>query len=286
MGGQSDCGMGCDMAIAPIDDWMLHGVDFTSAPSRRKMITVASGRLVGAQWKLESLQSLASFSAFDTWLQQPGPWLAAFDFPFSLPRELVEQLQWPTVWRSLMAHLSTLTRNDMREAFMAFCATRAVGNKFAHRGSDQPAGASSSMKWVNPPVAYMLHAGVPCLLRAGVTVYGLHPGDPQRIALEGYPGMVARSITRASYKSDTRSKQTPERRRARQTILAHLERGDYRWGIPLDVGVHGAALLDDGSGDLLDAVLCALLAAWGWQRRTERFGLPECDPLEGWIVGA
>ena len=45
--------------------------------------------------------------------------------------------------------------------------------------------------------------------------------------------------------------------------------------------------LDDASGDSLDAVLCAVLAAWAWRRRAEGWGLPaDTDPLEGWIVGA
>ena len=48
------------------------------------------------------------------------------------------------------------------------------------------------MKWVNPPVAYMLHAGVPLLLDAGVHLPGLHAGDPARVALEAYPGLLAR----------------------------------------------------------------------------------------------
>jgi hypothetical protein len=32
------------------------------------------------------------------------------------------------------------------------------------------------------------------------------PGDRSRIALEAYPGLLARSIARGSYKSDTRAK--------------------------------------------------------------------------------
>ena len=42
------------------------------------------------------------------------------------------------------------------------------------------------MKWINPPVAYMLHAGVPLLLAAGVHLPGLHTGMPG-VALEAYP---------------------------------------------------------------------------------------------------
>ena len=69
------------------------------------------------------------------------------------------------------------------------------------------------MKWVNPPVAFMLHAGIGLLLDAGVQIATLHPGDPARVALEGYPGLLARElIGRRSYKSDTRAMQTPERR--------------------------------------------------------------------------
>jgi len=142
------------------------------------------------------------------------------------------------------------------------------------------------MKWVNPPVAWMLHAGAPLLLDANVHIPFMHEGDRSRIALEAYPGMVARGITRASYKNDAPALQTPERHAARLAIVSALEAGDYPQQVTLDAGRFRSQLLDDGSGDLLDAVLCALLAAWGWQRREQDFGLPPHDGLEGWIVGA
>ncbi|MFZ6766343.1 DUF429 domain-containing protein [Undibacterium sp. Di26W] len=264
----------------------LHGVDFTSAPTRRKCITIASGILHADQLQLQTLTSQPDFAAFETWLRQPGPWLAGFDLPFSLPRELVEYLCWPTDWPGLMRHLQSLSRTDVRLQFKAFCDARAVGNKFAHRATDIPAGSSPSMKWVNPPVAYMLHAGAPRLLDAGVSIPGMHVGDPQRIALEAYPGMVARSITKASYKSDDKAKQTPERRQARVQIVEALEAGNTPWKIKLDLGSFRNELIDDGSADLLDAVLCMLLAAWAWQRHEQNYGLPAFDALEGWIVGA
>ena len=40
------------------------------------------------------------------------------------------------------------------------------------------------MKWVNPPVAFMLHAGVTLLIDAGVHLPHLHPGD--RCSVEPY----------------------------------------------------------------------------------------------------
>ncbi|MFZ6655423.1 DUF429 domain-containing protein [Undibacterium sp. TJN19] len=263
----------------------LHGVDFTSAPTRHKRITIASGCMNGEVLQLQALHSLTDFAAFETWLMQPGPWITGFDLPFSLPRELVEHLCWPTAWPALMRHLQTMTRADLRLQFKAFCDARLAGNKFAHRATDIPAGSSSSMKWVNPPVAYMLHAGAPRLLEAGVTIPGIVDGDPQRVALEAYPGMVARSITKASYKSDDKLKQTMDRRHAREQIIAALEAGNTPWKISLDAGKFRSDLLDDGSADLLDAVLCMVLAAWAWQRCEQNYGLPEFDALEGWIVG-
>ena len=264
---------------------LLHGVDFTSAPRRSKGITIASGYLVDNSFTLNGLTTLHDFDRFSDWLRQPGPWLAGFDFPFSFPRELIVQLGWPTDWATLIRHIATCTRAELRETFKAVCDARPVGSKFIHRATDLISGSSSSMKWVNPPVAYMLHAGAPMLLEAGVSIPFMHNADPNRIALEAYPGMVARAITRASYKNDARAMQTPERRAARLDIIKALEQGDYPQGILLDAGKHRRALLDDGSGDFLDAVLCALLAAWGWQRRDTSYGLPPHDVLEGWIVG-
>ena len=263
----------------------LHGIDFTSAPTRRKPITVASGALASGELQLTQLQGLQDWPAFEQWLQQEGPWLAGFDLPFSLPRELVDTLGWPQEFPALIGHLERLSRAELRAHFRQFCDARPVGRKFAHRATDIPAGSSSSMKWVNPPVAYMLHAGMPRLLASGVSIPGMHAGDPQRIALEAYPGMVARSITRDSYKSDDKAKQTPERYQARKCIVQALEAAATPWQIPVMLGTWRTAVLDDGSGDLLDAVLCLMLAAWAWQRRDQHYGLPAFDALEGWIVG-
>jgi hypothetical protein len=155
------------------------------------------------------------------------------------------------------------------------------------------------MKWVNPPVAYMLHAGVPRLLNAGVQCVGLQAEPPpmsvpgaggRRIALEAYPGLLAREVLgKRSYKSDDRAKQTPERLIARKDLLTALEMGQTRLGLRLKLShAQHDALVDDAKGDALDAVLCLLQAAWGARAHAggdPRFGLPlEMDPLEGWIL--
>ena len=250
---------------------------------------LAIGAAAGDRVVLERLLRLDTLVAFSEWLAQPQPWIAGFDFPFGLPRELVVQLGWPLDWRGCMAHYAGLSRAEIRTTFAAFCDARPAGAKFAHRAFDKLAGSSPSMKWVNPPVAYMLHAAVPLLLAAGVHIPGLHEGDMTRVALEAYPGLLARElIGRRSYKNDDRSKQTPERLIARKDLLTGLETGRSRMGVRLKVShAQRDALVHDASGDSLDAVLCLLQAAWAWRQGPPRFGLPqELDPLEGWIVTA
>ncbi|MEO7150476.1 MAG: DUF429 domain-containing protein [Burkholderiaceae bacterium] len=265
----------------------LAGIDFTSRPSRGKPITVAHGRLSNVDLTVDRIDEHADFDSYTRWLNRPDRWLAAFDFPFGLPRELVEQLGWPTAWPELMRHYASLTRAEVRDTFAAFCAARPVGAKFAHRATDGPAGSSPSMKWVNPPVAYMLHAGVPLLIAAGIHLPGLHTGDPARVALEGYPGLLARELLGArSYKSDAPAKQTAQRRRARIDLIDALRAGRSRLGIRLCVSdVQREALIADASADRLDAVLCLMQAAWASTRPNH--GLPtDIDAIEGWIVSA
>ncbi|MEH0167552.1 DUF429 domain-containing protein [Roseateles microcysteis] len=265
----------------------LLGIDFSSAPSRRKPIWMAQGERHGAVLRLQSLQSFETLESFGAWLAQPQAWLGVFDMPFGLPRELVQTLGWPLEWLPLMKHYASLTRAEIRDQFAAFCNARPVGSKFAHRACDGPAGSSPSMKWVNPPVAYMLHAGVPLLLEAGASLPGLHEGNPQRLALEGYPGLTARElIGRRSYKSDTKAMQTPERLIARKDVVEALEQGRSRLGLRLKVShAQRDELVADGSGDKLDAVLCLTQAAWAVQQ--PRYGWPvDADALEGWITSA
>jgi hypothetical protein len=100
---------------------LLAGIDFTSRPARRKPITVALGALERGVLRLARVESHESFDGLAAWLRTPGPWLAACDFPFGLPRELVETLGWPREWLPLMRHYTALTREEIRDTFSAFC---------------------------------------------------------------------------------------------------------------------------------------------------------------------
>lgn len=270
----------------------LVGCDFSSAPTVKKPIVLALGSSKDGRVQLSKLQQIDSLAGFDAWLMQPANWTGAFDFPFSLPRELVLHLGWPDTWPALIVLYASLSRLEIRDTFAAFCDARPVGGKFAHRASDGPAGASPSMKWVNPPVAYMMHAGAPRLLAAGVHMPGLHEGDRTRVALEGYPGLLAREILgQRSYKSDDKAKQTPERLIARKDLITALEHGQTRLKLRLKL-THAQrdSLVDDAKGDRLDAVLCLMQAAWAQTRHEQgapNYGLPDnLDPLEGWIISA
>ena len=277
----------------------LLGCDFSSSPNRRKPIVMARGQLCIAEQAVQ-LQQLLVFDSLDAWEQwladaEHGPWVGGFDLPFGLPRGLVQTLGWPMDWAACMDFYASLSRVQIREQFKAFCDARPAGSKFAHRTTDLPAGASPSMKWVNPPVAYMLHAGLPRLRAAGVHLPGLESLQPRalRVGLEAYPGLLARSVLgRRSYKSDDRSKQTLERAAARAELLRALEQGNAG-GLGLKLQLKPAQrseLLADGKGDVLDAVLCLLQAGWAalqHARGDALYGLPTgMDRLEGWIVTA
>jgi hypothetical protein len=271
---------------------LLLGCDFSSRPRREKPIVLALGRRLGNDVLLSKLEQLPSLDVFGDWLRRPGPWVGAFDFPFGLPRELVVDLGWPTGWEPCLRHYAALSRDAIRAVFAGYCAARPAGAKFAHRKTDRPAGSSPSMKWVNPPVAYMMHVGVPCLIEASVHLPGLRGGDTSRVALEGYPGLLARElIGRRSYKSDDRARQTPERLDARRALIAALEQGRTRLGSRLVIDpAQREALIADARGDLLDAALCLMQAGWAEAQHAQGaplYGLPpDLDRLEGWIVTA
>ncbi len=277
---------------------LLVGCDFSSSPTSRKPIVCATGTQAGGRVVLGGLEKLPSLDAFSDWLANAPAWVGGFDLPFGLPRELVNHLGWPAKWEPCIRHFAGMTRAEIRDVFAAFCDARPPGSKFAHRQTDGPAGSSPSMKWVNPPVAFMLHAGIPRMLDAGVYFPGLQDaagiegGTNARVALEAYPGMIAKSVLgKRSYKSDERAKQTPDRLIARKDLITALEAGQTRWQLRLKL-THAQrdALVEDASGDSLDAVLCLFLAGWA-EIRQERgdslYGLPSSmDPLEGWIVSA
>lgn len=269
-------------------DCAVLGVDFTSAPGRAKPIVVARGHARARAFALQEIDTLPDWAAFERLLVSPGPWIGGFDFPFGLPRAAVHDLGWPAEWEALVRHCAALGRAGLRAAFDAYRARRPAGDKYPHRATDRPAASHSPLKLVNPPVALMFLEGAPRLAAAGLHIPGLRIGDATRVAVEAYPGLAARAITAASYKSDDRRKQTPERRTARAAIVQALCDDGGPFGFRLETSdALRTALVADAGGDSLDAVLAAMQSAWCLNRAGRGFGLPPAiDPLEGWIAMA
>ena len=163
---------------------------------------------------------------------------------------------------------------------------RPAGQRLVHRATDgaMPGISSSSpLQTRYVPVGFMFFEGLPRLLQAGVHLPGLRAGDTRRVALEAYPGLLAfELIGRRSYKNS----EAADRLIARKDLVDALEQGRSRLGVRLKLG-HALreALVDDDSGDRLDAAMCLVQAAWASTQPGH--GLPPAvDPVEGWITSA
>ena len=95
---------------------LLVGCDFSSRPDRRKPIVIARGRLLGNVVTLDALQRLESLDAYARWLRDEPQWVGGFDFPFGLPRELVQALGWPAQWQAVIGLYAGMRRSEIRDA--------------------------------------------------------------------------------------------------------------------------------------------------------------------------
>ena len=267
---------------------LLAGIDFSCNPSRRKPVAVALGHLDGSVLTVAGLEAHATLDSLSTWLATPGPWLGAFDFPFGLPRAFVEANSLGATSEQLIRTVRTrcTTRMEWRRFIDEWGNTQPKGQRLLHRRTDSalPGLTSTSpMQTRYVPVGLMYYEGMARLVDADVTLPQMRVGDPTRIALEGYPGLLVHGlIGRRSYKN----KDQPDRLIARKEILDALEQGRSGLGLRLRMShAQRDHVIDDASGDRLDAVLCMLQAAWASTQ--PGYGLPaQMDPLEGWIVSA
>jgi hypothetical protein len=266
----------------------IYGLDFTSAPGRRKPLIVLGCTLSGDSLRVEDSETLTDFGGFEDFLRRRGPWVCGMDFPFGQPRSLVAALGWQASWEGYVGEVGKLPKEEFEEKVRADMATRPAGRKWRYRLADRRSGSSSAMMLFRVPVGKMFYQGAPRLLASGVRVEPCRRNGDERVAVEAYPAVVARRfLGRTAYKRDA-APDTPERRSARETLLSGLESAVLRevYGFAVEMNDHWREeFVRDPSADALDSLLCAVQAAWAYVRRDENYGVPsECDPDEGWIL--
>jgi len=266
----------------------IYGLDFTSAPGRRKPLIAVGCAFDGDILRPNNAEEMTTFAAFEEFLRKPGPWVCGMDFPFGQPRSLATVLGWPEDWEGYVGEVARLSKEAFEDAIRGDMATRPPGSKWRYRRTDRRSGSSSAMMLFRVPVGKMFFRGAPRLLASGVSVEPCRPTGDDRVVVEAYPSVIARAfLGRDSYKRDGEP-DTPERRAAREMLISGLEsralREKYGFGVTLDGGWK-ENLLEDPSADTLDSLLCAVQAAWAYTRREQGWGVPEdCDRDEGWIV--
>ncbi len=286
LGCQLRCAVSSDCRIARV---RIYGLDFTSAPSKRKPLVIVACALDDGRLRVESAEVLGGFEEFERFLGSGGPWACGMDFPFGQPRPLLEALAWPETWEGYVGKVSRLSKEEFESAIKGHMAGRPKGGKYHYRLADRRSGSSSAMRLFRVPVGKMFYRGAPLLLSSDVSVEPCRPTGSGRVALEAYPAVVARRfLGRRSYKSDERKKQTPVQRAAREELVAGLESTTLREAYGFVVEMDGAwreELVRDPMADTLDSLLCAVQAAWAYTQRDEGWGVPEeCDRDEGWIL--
>ena len=241
--------------------------------------------------KATKVQELCGFDDFEKFLQTPGPWIAGQDFPFGLPLRFINNMHWPLNWADYIADkVKILDRKGWRKKLDDYRRPRSYGDKEHRRDTDIVAGSVSPQKLYGVPVGLMFFEGTPRLLNSAVFIPGLQEdGDQDRIVVEAYPGVMVRNlIGRRSYKNDQKKKQTDDQADARYDILSSLEdsKVEVLYGFKVEVDEQLACcLVEDPMGDQLDALLCAIQAAWAWLNRGNNYGLPTpIDGTEGWIA--
>jgi hypothetical protein len=266
----------------------IYGLDFTSAPGHRKPLIVLLCTLRGDSLRVEDSETLTDFGGFEDFLQRQGPWVCGLDFPFGQPRSLVAAFGWPEGWEGYVGEVGKLPKEEFEDKIRGDMAKRPPGSKWRYRLADRRSGSSSAMMLFRVPVGKMFYQGAPRLLASGVRIEPCRRNGDERVAVEAYPAVVARRfLGRTAYKRDG-VPDTPKRRSARETLLAGLESAVLRevYGFAVEMDVHWKEeFVSDPSADALDSLLCAVQAAWAYERRDEGYGVPpECDPDEGWIL--
>ncbi|MGQ9523589.1 MAG: DUF429 domain-containing protein [Armatimonadota bacterium] len=269
----------------------IYGVDFSSSPASKRPMVYAVCRLEGCALSVEGIEAgITGLADFAEFLQRPGPWTAGLDLPFGLPCEVVRAFGWPSDWADYVAEASKLSDEQFAARVSSFQQSRPLGCRHAYRETDRLAGALPPTNLRGVPTARMFHRGSPLLLESGVSVVPCLPRPSERTVVEAYPKLVVHALVGKGvrYKSACGEAARRHAADARRRILKAAVGPRLR----LAYGIHLSMCPEvfercaqDHSGDTLDAVLCAVQAAWSMRQRAPRYGVPPtCNANEGWIV--
>lgn len=270
------------------------GSDFTSDPKPGKPITVADCIAEHGVLTVTAMKQFVNFQSFALLLSSDGPWVIGLDFPFGQPERIINDLNWPRNWADYVRHVAALGKKKFRTQIDLYRKGQLKGDMEHFRDVDIKADSISPMKMYRTPVGIMFCEGSPFLLASPASVLPFLPQrDPARIILEAYPKLVATKVVgKSGYKTDNKKKVTTEQKNVRKRIIASICDNSDSSSIKRQYGFHVRcsdavvqSCTDDPSGDTLDAVLCAIQAAWAWSRANGDYGIPSSvNVLEGWIA--
>jgi len=266
----------------------VYGIDFTSAPSNRKPITCADCTLENGLLHLNNLLNLTNFKQFEDFLSNGKDWISGIDFPFGQPKKLICNLGWPLSWEGYVGIIDKMDKQKFVDTLKEYRQYRPKGDKQHLRATDKKAESLSPMMLYGVPVGKMFFQGAPRLLKSGVSILPCHKNESRRIVVEAYPKLVAKKlISKPQYKNDTKKKQTLLLEDARIEIVKKLNSDCVRFYYGFDVTFNkdlATKIVNDPTGDYLDALLCAIQTGWAYERREHGYGIPNGFELEGWIV--
>ncbi|QPJ65890.1 MAG: DUF429 domain-containing protein [Candidatus Nitrohelix vancouverensis] len=264
------------------------GIDFTSSPGSKKRIPCIQGNFSNSNGLIiEQISSAKTFAEFEEILSQAGPWVAGIDAPLGLPVQFLNASSLPLELNAYTQAISKLGWKRFETKIKRYKDALPRGQKDSMRVTDSLAKAQSPLKLINAPLARMFFELAPRLQKADVSILPGAPGASKKIVLEAYPALVARRFA-GKYKSGSGA-HASEFEDSRKAILKGIVSEEFSQEFGFSTVVDQEIVikaLEDARGDVLDSILCAVQAAWGYSRKG--YGIPNAShPMiqsEGWII--
>ncbi len=253
------------------------GIDWSGAADAGRRIHIAEGRLADSGLRLTALrraeelpgahrQRETCLPVLCAWLAAQGPCAVGLDFPFGLPRQLVDAPDWV----SFVAGFPDRFRSP--EAFRDWCRARSGGRELKRRSDIE---TRTPFSPYNLRMYRQTYWGITALL-APLVANGAAVALPMQPAHPGLPWLLeacpASLLKRLGVYTPYKGHGT-ELRDARAHILETL-RARERLRKPRRAMVD--QIVDDSGGDALDAVIAGLAAAravtGGYQPERDRSG--------------